>query len=330
MSGIKEKPMDAQKTTSHAGSTRASKQSDRSEVIKVLIIAITSFLLGFGLVILFFKPTTSSSATNTAAPLDEVPSAAHNVAPAVGRETTAGDRYAPPDPISAGAGEAEAQHNGPLEGDAPPEVPPGRTPAGVMLDGEGFYLKCWDRDGKEIPGTRCDRLRILEKRFSTRLYVVDDCKKKQSNPDATGKLSLGVEVDFEKKSLSFWNGASSDIEGAADIATCLRTALNGLPIHGFIPKYERYRIFFSVLFGISKDRASQKKPDKQPTKLRKGKMVDVVKNHVRVRESPKDGRIIGKISSGSQVKLLQKKGDWCRVITPNNNEGWMICDALGD
>ena len=26
--------------------------------------------------------------------------------------------------------------------------------------------------------------------------------------------------------------------------------------------------------------------------------------------------------------LLKKKDGWCNIITPNQNEGWMICNAL--
>ena len=28
------------------------------------------------------------------------------------------------------------------------------------------------------------------------------------------------------------------------------------------------------------------------------------------------------------VSALKKKGEWCQVLTPNSNEGWMICEAL--
>jgi uncharacterized protein YgiM (DUF1202 family) len=60
----------------------------------------------------------------------------------------------------------------------------------------------------------------------------------------------------------------------------------------------------------------------------KGRLVDVIKDRVRVRKKAVDGEIIGKISSGNQVRLIGKKGAWCNVVTPNNNEGWMICNAL--
>ena len=202
-------------------------------------------------------------------------------------------------------------------------MPPGRTPSGVALDGSGFYLKCWDDSGTELPGDSCDKLAVLEKRFSTRLYVVDKCKKKHTSEKSKGKLSVGVEVDFSSGSLSFWNGASSELENAALVAKCLRTELAGLPTYGFDHKYAKYRIFFTVLFGDA-PKATVSKP-----KPGEGKLVDVIKDRVRVRKEPVTGEVIGLISSDSQVRLLGKKEGWCRVVTPNNNEGWMTCEAIG-
>ncbi|MCP4676564.1 MAG: SH3 domain-containing protein [Deltaproteobacteria bacterium] len=314
-----------------------SKKGDKIEVVKVLIIAVVSFVLGFALVILFLRPKPPSSpGVEIEAPI-EAPIANRNEGSAAPTEASGGG-YAPsgsgggyaPQP-AANQVDTGQKSDGFHEGEAPAEVPPGRTPDGVAADGAGFYLKCWDENGAELPGESCDRLKVLEKRFSTRLYVVDRCKKKQIGDKAEGKLSLGVEVDFGKMSLSFWNGASSNIEGAGKIATCLRTELAGLPIRGFDHKYQRYRIFFTVLFGKAAEKASAKTPTSAasaPPKG-KGKLVNVVKDRVRVRKTPVDGDIIGKISAGNQVRLLDKKAGWCHIITPNNNEGWMICDALG-
>jgi hypothetical protein len=218
------------------------------------------------------------------------------------------------------------------EATAPAEVPPGKTPENVTLDGSAFYLKCWDGNGQETPGDSCDKLSVFEKRMATRLYVVDSCKQKHAGAKASGKLSLGIEIDFDKAAVSFWNGASSDLENAAKVAVCLRSELNGLPIQGFDHKFSRYRMFFTVLFGDAKGAAATKTPvvsENEPTKnLPKGKLVTVVKDQVRVRKSPVDGEIVGKLGKDNQVKLLKKKDGWCQVLTPNNNEGWMICDAL--
>ena len=219
-------------------------------------------------------------------------------------------------------------------------MPPGKTPDNVALDGGAFYLKCWDKNGAATQGASCDKLSVLEKRVATRLYVVDRCKKKHSGEKSAGKLSLGVEVDFDKSSVNYWNGPSSTLENAAKTATCLRTELNGLPIRGAAHKYSRYRMFFTVLFGDAKSIAASKAAsDKEASSGKdeksdaaktggKGKLVKVLKDQVRVRKTPVDGEVIGKIGKDNEVRLLQKKGEWCKVLTPNNNEGWMICEAL--
>ncbi|MCP4599698.1 MAG: SH3 domain-containing protein [Proteobacteria bacterium] len=312
-------------------------KGDKIEVVKVLVIAVISFLLGFALVILFLRPTHPSSGVKSREAPSETSIVSSNER-IVPTNEPARQGYAPKDSPSKGyAPDLSASSTKPAdedgefhEGNAPPEVPPGKTPQGVSVDGLGFYLKCWDENGQEHPGGSCDRLRVLEKRFSTRLYVIDRCKKRHASNEDEGKLSLGMEVDFEKMALSFWNGASSSVKNAAKITTCLRGELAGLPIHGFDHKYSRYRIFFTVIFGKAVEKgdptpgsAAASKPPRK-----KGKLKEVIKDRVRVRRTPKDGEVIGKISTGNQVQLLEKKQGWCRVITPNNNEGWMICDAL--
>lgn len=217
------------------------------------------------------------------------------------------------------AGGAEALER---EGDAPPEVPPGQTPEGVAIDGAPLYLKCWDELSEVHRGKACGRLKLLEKRFTTRLYVVDRCKRKIAGDRATGKLSLGIAVDFEEMSLGFWSGPSSDVTGAAQITSCLRDELAGLPLHGIEHDSIRYRLFQTVIFGVG---GASGPVFSKKSKLRK---VAVVMDRVRVREEPVDGRIIGRISSGSKVRLLERSKGWCRIVTPASRVGWMTCEAL--
>jgi hypothetical protein len=375
------------------------RKGDKVEVVRILILAVVSFVLGFGLVIFFLGPQDSKSqndlqspaeqtaAETTAGPVENNAIAQPEVAvngqsppsegygpgalsenpllPAQaqgggqgGTQATAVQPSAPSEPApviepaeaqsAATAGAApetgapqEAEETATVnEANAPPEVPPGKTPDNVALDGGAFYLKCWDKSGTAIPGASCDKLSVLEKRVATRVYVVDRCKKKHAGDKAQGKLSLGVEVDFDKASVNYWNGPSSTLENAAKVATCLRTELNGLPIRGAAHKYSKYRMFFTVLFGDAKAIAKEKaaadkaalstKDEKNdaPKNATKGKPVKVLKDNVRVRKTPNDGEVIGKIGKDNEVRLLEKKGEWCKVLTPNNNEGWMICEAL--
>ena len=303
-------------------------KGEKVEVVKILILALVSFLAGFALVFLFLRPSSTSDEFDDEELLPEKTVVVQE------DDTTGG--YAPsesPGPRAAEpmgyAPQGDTAGEATNEGDAPPEVPPGKTPDGVVIDGKAFYLKCWGADGIEHTGADCDRLTILEKRFSTRLYLVDKCREQNAGKDSHGKLSVAGEVDFSKMKISFWNGASSSINKSSEIGSCMRESLSGLPIHGIDHKFARYRLFFTVLFG---DVAQKKEADEAKKAAKyvagKGQLVDVVKDRVRVRSAPVDGDIIGKISSGNQVRLIKKKGGWCNIITPNKNEGWMICDAL--
>jgi hypothetical protein len=298
-----------------------SKNRDKIEVVKVLILAVVSFVLGFALVILFLRP--SSSPAESAAK-DSRPAMAP-VSGSYANSRLSGGGYAPSGGNTAGE-ETDDNH----QGTALPDVPPGKTPEKIAIDGEAFYLKCWDENGSQLKGEECGRLSVFEKRFSTRLYVVDKCKKKHAGEKSEGKLSLGTEIDFEKMSLSFWNGASSTLKDAALVASCLRGELAGLSIEGFDHRHAKYRLFFTVLFG--KEAVIAKKKNKpavaSSADLKKGKLVEVIKDHVRVRKEPVTGKVFGKINSGNQVRLIGEKDGWCSVVTPNNNKGWMICDSL--
>ena len=287
------------------------------EIIKVLVLAVVSFISGFALIFFFLRP--SAPEVNP----DELPPDSRAPIPA-----DADTPDTPPPSSSASTGKNSGK----------PSLPPGETPAGVSQTGDPHYLKCWDNTGIESDGTKCDRLLKLENRFTERLYVVDECKNKMAGDAAGGKLVVASEVNFDTGNISFWNGAASDIRSASDIGDCLRERLSGLPIESIDHDFSRYRIYFSVEFGAPPAPAAvadaagdpamdfTSGPSEPPPGS--GKMVDVIKDRVRVRKAPVNGEPIGKISSGNKVRLLKQQNGWCNVVTPNNNEGWMICTAL--
>lgn len=288
-------------------------RTSKGEIVKVLILAIVSFVAGFALIYFFLRPS-APEVTKEQLPIAEA-------TPVNGNDT-------PDTPVATTGKEPRKS--------SVPAVPPGETPDGVSQTTEPHYLKCWDNTGIENDGEKCDRLLKLENRFTERLYVVDECKNKEAGEATTGKLVIASEVNFDSGNISFWNGAASDIRNASNIGDCLRNQLAGLPLEAIGHTFSRYRIFFTVEFGSPRRSATVASTDTPAGNVDtpsapppgEGKMVDVIKDRVRVRKLPVNGEPIGKISSGNQVRLLKQENGWCNIVTPNNNEGWMICTAL--
>ncbi|MDJ0766548.1 MAG: SH3 domain-containing protein [Myxococcota bacterium] len=212
-------------------------------------------------------------------------------------------------------------------------VPPGDPPSRVSMAHPITCTRCWDSTGLEYIGNQCGQLLGFEKVIRDRLYVVENCASKVLSTGGSGELDLGIEIDFSTKRIGFWSEPSSEVAGASDIAACLKIEMGGLPMDAIHPKLIRYQLAMSVTL----KRTATAKPaapivvDVPPVnseKLAQGRIVAVVRDRVRVRKKPVDGEILGKISSGNRVLLIDQREDWCQVKTPRGNVGWMVCWGL--
>ncbi|MBN2525665.1 MAG: SH3 domain-containing protein [Deltaproteobacteria bacterium] len=285
--------------------------------IIVVVLGILAFAIGFLLVHFTVpKPTVKSNVANCAPQTNAVQSEAV----AMSDVETEGN-----DESRSDAASAEDETMSPDASGGLPEVPPGATPDGIRLDGAPLYFKCWVKSSDSGSSKECDRLRVLEKRMVTRLYVVDECRQQHAGEKDLGLLSLGANLDFSDNTISFWSGPSSTIANAQKIGNCVRQKLAGLPLSSISHKHEKYRIFFSVDFFDVEERQQMLE-----RKRKNGREVTVSMDNVNVREEPVDGASLGRISSDSKVIFLKKNDtkEWCQVLTPSNRIGWMICDAL--
>ena len=309
--------MTTDSTIQSPGEVEKTPRSDMTHKIIIVVLGIASFAIGF-LLVHFTIPKGAAEG---------------NDGNCTQRENVAADENAPAADESE-LGDVEDNEDQPYDADETmaadasggiPEVPPGATPDGIRLDGAPLYFKCWVRADDTGSSKECDRLRVLEKRMATRLYVIDECKQKFAGENERGLLSLGANLNFADNSISFWSGPSSTIAGAQKVGNCVRQKLAGLPLSSVAHKHEKYRIFFTVNFFDPKQR------EQQLARLRKsGREVQVTMDKVNVREEPIDGASLGRISSDSKVVFLKKNDtkEWCQVLTPNNRTGWMICKAL--
>ncbi|MBN2715864.1 MAG: SH3 domain-containing protein [Deltaproteobacteria bacterium] len=301
------------------GEPFATSKSGMLHKIIITVLGVASFAIGF-LLVHFVIPGVTAPESEAGC---DIPATT-----VVADGTTAESDSIDENEATQSADDLEDASDEALSPDAPgglPEVPPWATPDGIRLDGAPLYFKCWVRADDTGSSKECDRLRVLEKRMATRLYVVDECRKIHGSETDLGLLSLGANLNFADNTISFWSGPSSTIAGAQKIGNCVRGKLAGLPLSNIAHKHEKYRIFFSVDFFDIKQR------EQMLTRLRsKGREVQVTMDKVNVREEPVDGASLGRISSDSKVIFLKKNEtkDWCQILTPGNRIGWMICDAL--
>lgn len=224
-------------------------------------------------------------------------------------------------------------------------VPAGKTPPGVRM-GDGIqFVKCWNKDGLQKKGEECSDVRELLVFVSDRIYIFNQCKTQLGGERLLGRLDLGIEFDFDRERLSFWNNPSSTLRGSSEVVGCTKQAVAEIALDGLAPLFSRYQYRFSVWFegrqrqtaapqidAKSAQAAATADPRKTvdfPTgRFEDGRLVPVTRDRVRIREKPVDGHMLGKISTGSRVLLLEQQEEWCRVRTRRGNVGWMVCWAL--
>ncbi len=301
----------------------------RRGLTSLVLLALLSYALGFGLVLLFHvfnKPELEPVAVSKTGE----PCAPAAPAPLTLEVAGAGDGSADDeeDTKTESSSDEKDLEKRIAAAEMPAEVPPGRTPPNIRLDGDALYHKCWTPEGDLVPGERCDRLRVFEKRLENRLYVIDRCRKEHLGDDAHGLLSLGAEIDWSGPAVSFWAGPSSTLPNIRAIAACLRDELAGIPLREIDHRHGKYRLFFSVNI-LDQKKVLHKFAQEDPKiDAGKKKQVEVILDRVNVRQEPVDGPSIGKINTGNLVMLLGRQKDWCHVLTPEGNKGWMICEAL--
>ncbi|MCU0662534.1 MAG: SH3 domain-containing protein [Myxococcota bacterium] len=194
--------------------------------------------------------------------------------------------------------------------------------------------RCWTTDGTEMSRFDCDTPAFVSPWVDELYGAVDACRLSGRGESSRGVLLLGVEADLLRGRSSAWLEPGSTLESAADIALCLRNQMPAPPV-GAIGDRVRYQLALSFVLPAPLPLPQPMTEDAAPANslglaFPAGELAAVTSEKVRVRKQPtENGEVIGKISPPAQVLVLERNEQWCRVITPNRNEGWMVCWALG-
>jgi hypothetical protein len=279
-------------------------EADRPAWGRVGIVAAAGFVIG----ILWPRLTNTRIAPNP--PADNV---AASLASAAGSASSAAGPLA----------------SAPLAAAAPP--PQGPAEQAVMV-GQGVILHC--RDGKDEKDD-CGALEF-DPVAVPKIKSLSQCP---AAAGATGKLSIGFDVDFRRKAVKVLLGKSTTVshDKAQALIKCADTAFDKVSLGAVPHEHRHYTVFYTASFaGQAKtgeptnEKPSAEGPSAGTTTSESPASGTATVNWdvAIVRDAPKTGTIVGRVLRGSKVKVLAHQGEWFRVQY-GSITGWVYRGTIG-
>jgi hypothetical protein len=218
-----------------------------------------------------------------------------------------------------------------------PAVAPTQAAAATASDtvavSGGVIIKC--RDGKDDANESCGSLE-LDPIAVPKIKALAQCPAAAA---ASGKLSIGFDVDFHKKAVRVLLGKSTTLprDKAEALVRCADAAFEKVSLGEVPHEHRRYTVFYNATFSpqAKSDEPSNDKPvvegraagtttSESPASGAAAVGWDVAI----VRDAPKTGAIVGRVLRGSKVKVVAHQGEWYRVQY-GSIEGWVYRGTIG-
>lgn len=149
---------------------------------------------------------------------------------------------------------------------------------------------------------------------------------------SAGVLSVGFDLDFEKNSVSnIRTGQSTSFDDATakKLIECVAHEFKTATLSGIKHEHTNYTVFYKVEFlaeASPKDQAGSSGDDLVEASGR----ATVGWNVALIRKQPRDGEVVARVLSGTNVIVTGRQGDWYRVkYDGKGNEGWVYRSAIG-
>lgn len=200
--------------------------------------------------------------------------------------------------------------------------------------GPGAIVSC--RDASEDINEDCGALE-LDPVAVPRIKALARCP---AATGAVGKLSIGFDVDFRRKSMRILAGKSSTFarERADALIKCIDASIDRVTLAEIPHQHRRYLVFYAANFsahGKSGELANER------TAAVEGPVAGTTTNEtpasgiatvawdvVLVRDAPKTGAVVGRVLRGSKVKAVAHQGEWYRIQF-GSIEGWVYRGTIG-
>ena len=211
------------------------------------------------------------------------------------------------------------------------------TPASnreLVVVGPGKITKCSNKKGKKLDV--CDTLQF-DPIAVKRLKELAKCP---SAVGLSGKMSIGFEINFEKKEVSVSRvkkGTSFPQSTVTGIIQCAGREFGNVSLAEIPHKHRRYTVVYGLNFY-----PPGKHPTDTPTAGADGEAAlgatssqtvasgtaIVSWDTALVRKHPKDGDVVARIVRGTKVKILGKQNDWYKVDA-GGKIGWVYRGSIG-
>jgi hypothetical protein len=217
---------------------------------------------------------------------------------------------------------------------APSASAPVAHPAAVSISvGQGVIVNC--RDTADDKRNECGSLQFDP-------IAVPKIKGLAQCPAATGvtgKLSIGFDIDFRKKTVHPKAGKSTTIprQSADALVKCAEPMFENLGLWEVPHEHRHYTVFYTAELsppGKQADAANEKPAvEGRVAGTTTGEtpasgMTTIGWDVALVRDAPKTGSVVGRILQGSKVKVVGRQGEWYHVQY-GSIDGWVHRGALG-
>lgn len=277
---------------------------DQPRLVRVALIAVVGFAIGVA------WPRLAGIKLVPNAPVESEATAA-----------TSGDEAKSASPAASAAPPPAAKAAPASE---PPPAPPAE-PSDRLDVSEPKVTSC--RDAKGGRTEKCDAIPV-DGLMRPKILALATCP---AADGVQGKLSLGVELDFDSgKATDVLKGKSTNLPDAtADaLITCAKKEFQTLSLSDVKHDHAKYTVFFLV---------ELKPPGPGPDAAKGPKEVATASGRASVtwevaivRDQPKDGEIVARLMRGTRVVVTGRDGDWYRIkYDAKGSEAWVFRTAIG-
>jgi hypothetical protein len=285
---------------------------------RVGVIAALGFLVGIA------WPRLAGVKIGPSAPDDDRPKESASASPAPSAAPAAAAALVP-------SGQPAAAPSGPAAPGA--EAPSNKQ---LVVIGPGTIARCRDKKNKKVD--ECGQLQFDP-------IALPKLKELATCPSALGldgKMSIGFEIDFEKKEVQVIKGKKTSLPNSTvnGILQCAAREFSNVSLEDVPHKHRRYTLHYTAAFyPPGKHPEGDGKPTEgegegeaaagsTTSESEASGQATVNWDTALIRKEPKDGDVVMRLVRGTKVKLVGRQNDWYKV-EHGSKSGWVHRNAIG-